>query len=258
MKRILILSLAIALMVAAGSQAGYIIKETSTSETQSPMGAPETTTSTDEIYLEKNKIKEHNGEVNQSTIVDFENKVLYMIDHDQKTYQEMRFSDIESSSKGMIAAQKQEMEEALKNMPEEQRAMAKNMMSGLFTPIQVEKTGKTKDILGHKCYQYIASRQGKKFMELWATDEADFDYKFSDYMKYVSPDMAQYYEEMDKIEGIPLETITTMDMGMMQSKSHSIATEFKKTDIDDSQFRVPEGYTKVESDLDKYMKQQER
>jgi len=224
--------------------AGYIVKESTTSEAVTPMG-PQTNTDVSTIYIEKGKIKSFSETDSTTMIVRLDKQIMYDIDHSDKTYQEIPFAVLESMSKNIGDASSPEMQEAMKGMSPEQKAMMEKMMGEMFAPMNVERTSETKSLIGHKCQKYVISRSGKSIMEIWAAEDLEVGRDFTEYLKITSAGHSEMFAEFDKIKGMPLETTVSMEMGGVKTKSHNVVTEVNQSSIGDSEFEVPAGYKKV-------------
>jgi hypothetical protein len=62
-------------------------------------------------------------------------------------------------------------------------------------------------------------------------------------------DMRKMYDEMKKISGIPLKTVTTMQMMGNEMKTTKVVTSIEKGTIPASIFEIPTGYKRVEAKL---------
>ncbi len=91
-----------------------------------------TTTQTGQVQIEGGRMRVDSvgaaGE-KQSIIFDGAKQVLWIVNHDKKTYREMTKADVDQAG-GQMAGAMAQMQEQLKNMPPEQRAMMEKMMQG--------------------------------------------------------------------------------------------------------------------------------
>ena len=103
---------------------------------------------------------------------------MVVVDHENRTYHLM-----DKEAMGQIAGQltdaKQKMQEALKNVPEDKRAMIEQMMKQRMPQQQLppkrseselKKTSERADRNGYPCVKYEVFRDGHKTRELWVTD----------------------------------------------------------------------------------------
>lgn len=157
---------------------------------------------------------------NMSVIMDWDEQKMYMVMDEQKMV--MRMS--------MDAAEGVEKKAAKK---------------GKHTGNKLEKTGKTKDILGYSCEQWIAHGDNGELVEFWGSTEAG---AFSGFMgrgpmtgKLDLPDMEEFAEMK---EMFPMMVLVKDKSGKEVIRME--ATAIAKTSIDASMFAVPTGYHVME------------
>ncbi len=174
------------------------------------------------------------------------------IDTAKKTYTEITFSEMEKTMQGaskQVDAAMAQMQEKMKGMPPEQRAMVEKMMKGAGVgadppaPVVVTKTTETKDVAGHTCTKYEA-KGGRGDMVVWATkDIKGFDALRDDYKKL--------QERMASMGGAaaasPAKAYAQIDGFPMQSEFNDIKTVVTKVEpraIPAAEFDIPAGYEK--------------
>lgn len=117
------------------------------------------------------------------TIFRGERREVIMVDDKEKGYYVMDEAAMKSLA-GQAAAAMQQMEEALKNVPADQREMVEKMMrermpnTGVGQPAantEVKKTGEKAQKAGYPCVKYQVLRDGQKIRELWITDWDNID-----------------------------------------------------------------------------------
>ena len=114
----------------------------------------------------------YRGDRNEMLVADNERLEYYVIDEQTMNQMAAQLSD----------AMKQ-MDEMLRSMPPEQRAMAKQMMeqqmpglsSAPDSPSKLEKTGKTDTINGYDCEYYEVIKQGRKTRDMCVAKWGDID-----------------------------------------------------------------------------------
>jgi hypothetical protein len=102
---------------------------------------------------------------------------MIALDHESGEYYVMDEASMQSMANQMNAAM-QQMQQALEEMPPEQRAMAEGMMKqhmpqGLTaeqTPTTMHKTGDSDSVSGFDCEYYEVRRQDRKVRELCVTE----------------------------------------------------------------------------------------
>ena len=207
-----------------------------------------------EIHYYGTRYMRNNSEGTKTdTMVDYEKMVTYTIDHKKKKISFMNMDDA-------LAA----MAKANQAMPAEMAAA----MGGMFgdpNDFSVDELGK-EEIAGRKCKQFRI-KVAKLVMELSADPTLKPPMPAVNYanmlraraaMMAAAGPMAKsfqrLYEEMSKIQGIPLKTNMSGMMGMNVS---TVAIEVKEGPVPASVFALPEGYTtedagkKMLKDLDK-------
>jgi hypothetical protein len=195
-----------------------------------------------------------------------EKALIWILDDENKQYMELTEAQLKEVSRGM-AKMMEQMQEQLKNMPPEQRAMMEKMMAGKVpaagqkevSPIEYRKTGQKQTINGFDCTSYDGIRDGRREMELWITDWSNIDAKASDFKvleelaalfkgmtgpmaKTFDIGLAQKYEGEDAVPGVPIRMVVTLDDGESFNEIKKISRE----EIPPGQFDVPDGYVKAE------------
>jgi hypothetical protein len=104
-----------------------------------------------------------------------------VIDHEEKEYYLIDDATLERIGTQLSSAM-QQMQQALADMPPEQRAMAEQMMQQHLPapaekeePMTVQETGKSDTINGFDCVYYEVQQQGVRIRELCVTDWDDID-----------------------------------------------------------------------------------
>ena len=191
---------------------------------------------------------------------------MIMIDDKRKQYREMTKEDMKKMAAGASAAMAR-MQEQMKNMKPEQRAMMEKMMGdkiagGMGTPGKADTwdskdTGKTATVEGRSCKVWILSRNGAPFEELCVVPYGslpgkedlqkvfkDFADAFADIAKN-APGADQAAKARAAINGYPVRTRTYEGDGKFRS-TETIMTKWVEESIPASAFDVPAGYKKME------------
>lgn len=106
-----------------------------------------------------------------SYIINLETKKVFTIMHTQKQYMEMDLDEIkamQSRIKESVSAQMENMQGMMENMPPEARAMMEKLTGKPKAPPVITSTGKSRNINGFPCKQYIADEEDGREM-VWAT-----------------------------------------------------------------------------------------
>lgn len=197
------------------------------------------------------------GSDGKVVIIRTDQEKVISINTKKRTYQEMTFSELESSSKTMqsqIEATRAQMERQMKNASPEQRAMMERALPKLPAAeagksLEVKKTGETKTVAGHTCTKYVATDGAKTILVAWtANDIKGFEGLREDWAAYqkriagssrgVAGAMAETYA---KIEGFPMET----EIGDVKT----VVTKVESRSVPATDFEVPAGYNKETSPL---------
>jgi len=190
---------------------------------------------------------------NRTMIVRLDREMMYVVDTEKKTYWQMTFAEMEAMMKEAsvkMDAAMAEMEEAMKNMPPEQRKAVEQMMGkqmmGLAKGGKVDVTaaGETKSIAGYTCRKYVATRGEEELVTVWATKEVkSFESLQKDWMAFNKRLLAMnvsmgkpLMEAFQKFDGFPMETTI--------AGVNTVVTKVQERSIPEAEFEVPAGYTK--------------
>jgi hypothetical protein len=195
------------------------------------------------------KIVQSDGHV---VIVRSNEDKLISIDTKKQSYHEMRIAQLEGAAhaaQGQTDAARAQMEQRMKDLPPEQRAMMEKMMPNMPgagakpAAVSVKNTGETKSIAGYACTKYVATQGDKTVLVAWTTkDVKGFDGLRDDWLKFQkrmssmnrmgpSGGMGDAYAQ---IEGFPMET----EMGPVKT----VVTKVEARTTPASEFQVPAGY----------------
>ncbi|NEX18925.1 DUF4412 domain-containing protein [Thiorhodococcus mannitoliphagus] len=146
----------------------------------------------------------------------------------------------------------------------------KGMMAGMSQPgidqmrammeqtkVSVERTDETKQINDWNCRKYLVRKTGMMDIEqeVWATEDVDIDLEpFTNLMSMSGPDgllgdspaAKAQREEMDKIAGYPILTISKMQMMGANMETESEVKVIRQEPMPAAMFEVPEGYSERE------------
>lgn len=188
-------------------------------------------------------------------------EVFWVINTTDKSYTEMTRKDIKKMKVQMDEA-KRVMQEQMKNMPPEQRAMIEQMMKGKAMPAQPEKAVFKKGSSGVKigkwtCDTYKGYRSGQLTEEVCTTSfknlgiaQKDFKVmqRMAEFMSELSPDAASLYnvgsDQWEKEQGYPGIPVRTISYSNGKKVSQYEIQDVKKKRISSSRFELPKGITK--------------
>jgi hypothetical protein len=217
------------------------------------------TTDTARYYYMPEKFKIVMGGEGKATILRYDKQIMIMVNSADQTYSEVSFADLEKMTKKASAKMDQkmaELQEKLKNMPEDQRKMVEQMMGNKIPgaknepKLEVVKSGDTKKISGYSCSRYIVNRDGKEILSVWATKDVkgfktirkDLD-EFQQRMAAMNPMMAKgTMEGLKKIDGFPIET----DFGDTMKE---VVFKVETRSIPEKEFEIPAGFKEVKSPM---------
>lgn len=181
-------------------------------------------------WVAKDKMRMDDGDT--STIVRLDRRVLYMIHHSDKTYSEMPLDG------GRMAAM--------------QEAMGKGFS------VTVTPTDETRKIGQWNCRKYLREANMGRMpvkSEVWATEQLELPSElFTTFaalqlgpQQSGQKNLQMLEQEMRKIKGMPVLTVTTSTMMQgMTARSSMELLEMKQEKAPANLFELPEGYAKVE------------
>lgn len=196
----------------------------------------------EEIWITKKGFRSDDAQKSMMMLTD--QQKMIMIDHASKTYFEkaMDMSDMMDQS---LAGKS----------PEEAAAMQQMMKSMMKMDVTVKPTDEKKEIKGWMCKKYILimnTLMGAINNEIWATEELKVDQEMYDQllssMTSMMPDMSGtikgLQEEMKKIKGVQVMSITTQNIMNQTQTSTTELMEFKEKQAPKTLFQIPAGYVK--------------
>jgi hypothetical protein len=205
------------------------------------------------IWLGENLARMDQGAATSSILLG-EKKVLYMLDHNKKTYAEMPM-DLDKmfdEAAGAGAGDDPEMAEAKKKMP----AFMKNMMKGVMGSMsaKVTETGETKKIGSWNCRKYLIEMDMgmvKSQAEAWATEDLKIDYSLyftsANAMMASQPGFDKIVKEMQKVKGVIVYQIAKANAMGSDVTSTTELLECSEKSAPAGNYDIPAGYKKVKS-----------
>ncbi len=259
MKRFKVVLLAVILLAGfmTYAEAGVVIKSIDTSFDD----PSDSDTST--MYVGDKGMRAESRSEGENNIVIFrsDKEVFWMINPADNSYTEMTKKDIKKI-KGKMDEAMRMLQEQMKNMPPERRAMMEQMMKGNAMPPQPEKTIFKKVASGvkvnkWKCDKYQGYRGGQLTKEVWTTSWKTFGLKqkdfrvmqsMSEFMSELSPDAASNFnvgsDEWKKEQGYPGVPVRTISYSMGKKVFQTEIQGINKQRIHSSLFELPKGLTK--------------
>jgi hypothetical protein len=199
---------------------------------------------------------------------------LIALDHEERQYYVLDEAGMQQMASQVNSAM-QQMQQALADLPPEQRAMAEQMMKQHIPvpapqseaePAKVQKTGDNDTINGFACEYYEVTQEGRKIRDLCVTDwdsieggreaaesmlaMADF---FDDMAKAfadgsgmdVMGDQRDLFAHMRELDGYPVLSREFDDLSEVESES--ILKSAKTRTFDAAFFSPPEGYSEMDT-----------
>jgi hypothetical protein len=209
------------------------------------------------------------GPRSQVVIFDGTRDVMTILDEANKTYTEMTKADADALGEQVSSAMSQ-MQEAMKNMPPEQRAQIEAAMKGrggagraggmggaTASKVQYKKTG-TDTVGKWTCDKYEGYTDGQKTSEICTVDPKVLGFTPADFA--VTKDLAAFFQKLvpsanasqmfrigtpeeQGFSGIPVRSVTTVAGQTMTAE----ITDVHRQSFPDSIFQVPAGYQKAAS-----------
>ena len=199
-------------------------------------------------------------------IMDPKAGTMTIVNDAKKTYSVITKQDIDTASaqmkEQMNSPEVQKAQEAMKNLPPEQRQRMEAAMGSMFA-VDVQKLGTSHKIAGYNCDDYtVKIGQYSSTEECMSTDVKfpmqtwEMFKSWSDTMKGMAAamgpmakGMGNMQEQLKKVRGFPLSSKTTVNVMGHSSSSSSEVTEIKNGPIPASAFDIPAGYTKTDSPM---------
>ncbi len=248
----IILAGLVVLGLLAGStvaKADYYIKQVKHTDPFTVMGqTQEAKDETNVTWLSKTMGRFDNAD-GTSVIVDPGKKVMYWLNHAEKTYSEMPLAMGDILNK-MVEAAGEDADEEGKAMAEQMGKLAGSMMQ---MEVKVTKTQETKKIEKWNCRKYIMDIKmpmGTSTSNSWATTDIKIDPELYwvtvNAMMAGQPGFEEAFKEMKKIEGVVVYQELTSKMMGADIKMIDKIVEIDEKAAPAGTFSVPSGYKKVE------------
>ncbi|UCE20230.1 MAG: hypothetical protein JSV84_07815 [Gemmatimonadota bacterium] len=232
---------------------GYWL-QTTISESEMSMTGKSSEKTKQKVFYKPGMIKIVDLGEDEITIVRMDKELVWDIRVEDSTYTEMTFAQMEKMSeegKKQMAAARVEMEQQMKDMSPEERAMVEKMMGSQMSKMLgggdetgeliLERTGKKEKISGHDCQQVVVTIDDDPFVEMWVTDEYELGGEL--FTIYEKMNLFKYKpsEDMNTFKSFPMKTIFTINMGMGTMRNVTTVSEVVKTSLKDSEFELPKG-----------------
>ena len=227
-------------------------------------------------YISKNRLKTV-GDGN-TFIMDFAKNLFIATDQENRAYWsgtvDAYVQEVKAFQQAANDLARQQMEEAMKDMPPNQRKAAEELLqqmrsANVSSPsqpaakrpaVKVEPTPEVAMIAGHQAAKIIVYADGKPYQEVWLvkglTLKADLDLKrlrglqaqlaraiMADVHSRQTVEEDPAYEQLLE-QGYPIKIVELGEGGEPESVTEVMRID--KRDIPEREFHVPEGYRRIE------------
>lgn len=197
---------------------------------------------------------------------------MVMVDHEDKSYFVLDMETVKELA-GDLGEAMNQIEEALANVPEGQRAALEKMMKERMPQLskaaspksELAKTGERANQAGYACVKYEVSQDDRKVREMWVTDWDNVDggeevagmfREMSGFLQemlgafqsasgamggFVTRIADNMFEHMAEIDGFP---VVTREFEDGRLDSEATLTSTARRDLDPAAFEPPPGYEK--------------
>ncbi|MDZ7373598.1 MAG: DUF4412 domain-containing protein [candidate division KSB1 bacterium] len=261
----LMLSLMLALpALAAGKRFEGIVEMRSREHTKMPFAGEQTRETTEITYYRPGMVKIVRQPDSRVTIIRADKEIIWDIDLKNKTYTEMTFQDVARLYAKMRARAREmqaELAAQLQSLPPEQRKMAEQMaQSGSGRALEEamqgnvrlvwKDTGEEAQVLGYTCRKYLGLLNEQPIIETWVTDAYDVGEELVATLKAYGLLGGDGKSEIQILHGLPLKTVTTVELGAGSVHRVSEATKVQEAKVAPSEFDLPAGLKKEKSPLE--------
>jgi hypothetical protein len=222
-------------------------------KTQAVSGAPNT------VWVQDGAVRSSSGPQHSMIL---KAGTLYVIDDQKKTYMEMDKATMQAMAAKAKAALAQ-MQERMKSLPPEQRAMMEKMMQGKLpgagasaAVFDTKNTFKTDMVEGRKCTIWNMLKDGQIIAEICAVPfntlpgKEDLQKSFKELgeafegLASMAPDGSAEIKVRNSIDGYPVRTRTYLNG--KPTDSENVLKSWSEEAIPAVMFDVPKGYTRRE------------
>ncbi len=261
-----ITSLLSVLAVAAAPLAAGVVYEIETTDHEaSPPRVESTEVAAGGKNLKMEIAPDEQGRGRGDAIFRGDRREMIVVDHDEKSYvviDEATMKELAAKLGGI----NDQIAEALKNVPEEQRAMVEKMMKERMPApppprqrAEVRRTGERATHSGYPCVKYEVVRGGTKIRELWVTDWGNVEgggdvtgafQAMAEFMQEMLDALPaggapggmgdSVIAQMNEIDGFPVVTREFGDDGSLEDES-TLRSAQRRT-LDPAEFEPPAGY----------------
>ena len=262
------MTLALSALVSAHLMAGVVYEIEVTDHEQSPPKTSEMEIAAEGRHLKMGIAPGESGRAGGDAIWRGDRREMVVVDHEDRSYVVIDEEMIESLA-GRIGGVLSQVEEALKNVPDDQRAMVERMMKQRMPqqapklPVTaVNRTSELADRNGYPCVKYEVLIDGRLIRRLWVTDwdnieggddVADVFREMAGFFRQLMESIGQaagglfqgdagagFIAELGEIDGFPVVTEELGDDGSLEKES-GLRSARRRT-LDPAAFEPPSGY----------------
>lgn len=214
------------------------------------------TTSVERVSYKKQMMKTISLLKSQEIIVRLDKGLVWRINHNDTTYTELTFTQMEAGRKkmqevadrvkGMGKAGSQLINLLKKQFQEQGGPGTGNVFEQDRPTLTVNETDERQEVNEYECRHMILSDVKKTVMEMWVTDTFDVGAKIFDMYQAMGTFMYQIPEDLKQFRGFIMRTVTVVGEGAEKMTLQKDVTNVVEKAISDSEFEIPEGYRKVE------------
>jgi hypothetical protein len=233
-------------VVPNASAQGFFSTDLTIHQTQTTTGGRGGGKSAVTNYMSGNAVKTSNSD-GTDFVLRLDQQKMYMVDNNKKTYTEITFQQLEQmANQASALTQDKEAAEAMKKMG--------GFMGGGTTEVTVESLGPGEVIAGYPTQKYLIN--GPMQMRVWAAPDLKVPAQYYEAIKSRMPrmpmmDFGKIYDEMKKINGMPVKQITTIKMMGMEMTTTTVVDSVEKGAIAKTVFDIPAGYRKIDFNPEK-------
>ena len=272
MRKCLFLAFLCLLLAQAPAWAGVVYEIETTDHAQSPPKTESIQAAVEGRHLKMGIASGGEGKQGEM-IFRGDRREMVVVDHDNRSYHQIDEAAMKQVA-GQVSDVMAQMQEALKNVPADRRAMVeemmkKNMPSGQAAPkrpkSELKKTGERATHNGYPCVKYEVFVDGRKARELWVTDwsnveggsdvveafedMADFFREMMDSVPQIGGGSGssfgdEVFEHMKELGGFPVVTKEFGEDGSLEGES-TLRSARRQT-LDPDAFEPPSGYKRQE------------
>lgn len=265
------LAIALLLVLAFPATAGVLFEIETKDHEQNPPQTRATRVAVEGRQLTMDIAPGQSGQRGGAMLFRGDRREMVVVDHDSKSFFVMDAGTIKQLA-GQANQAMSQMQDALKNVPEAQRAMVEQMMKDKMPAqqpaqkpqLEVRRMNQTAEVYGYPCQLYEVRRDGRKIRDLWVTawsniaggrelapvfaDMGEFQRELLDALPKMGGQSSGMddnpFTTMKQIEGFPVASRDYAEDGTV--KSETALRNAKSQRLSPAAFEPPAGYRRQE------------